>query len=111
MTRLRWAALTAACGLGLACGCQNVGNGQLMSRIRGLRGDCGCEGPVVSEGPLLGDPGMGPPPGPPAANCPVPQNGLPPLAAPQNGLPPLAPPPRLVPEAQPTPAGPTSARK
>jgi hypothetical protein len=111
MNRLRLASVAALAGLGLVCGCSNVGNGQLLNRL-GLRPRCSdCEvvgvGPGgCCEGPVVGDPGG------PVLPAPALPAGPPIGAAPEGGLPPLNPPPnRLVPEAQPRPADPTAKAK
>jgi hypothetical protein len=96
MVRTRLLLAVVALGLGLASGCTNLGQGQLMSRFRTHHDHeeaCPCEtAGTCSDGPVLGDPGITTMPGPGAVVTEQP--------AIQSGAPPLAPAPRLVPQPQ-----------
>jgi hypothetical protein len=111
MNRLRLASVAALAGLGLVCGCSNIGNGQLLNRM-GLHPRCS-EGEVINmgPGPCCDGPGI-PEAAGPALPIPPGPAGPPIGVAPDAGLPPLSPPPgRLVPEAQPRAADPTAKAK
>jgi hypothetical protein len=107
MVRARLAVLTLASALGFVSGCMNLPHCPLFGRhceVVAPEACCDAEGSVVSDGPILGDPGSIPvvPPGPGAVVGPP---------APPNGTMPPAPPGRLVPQPQSTPTPYTPTRK
>jgi hypothetical protein len=92
MKRIRLAALCAAFLPGMLAGCSSLGNGPIMSRMRGNHPDCACEMPgggPCCDGPALGE-GM--------AGGPM----LPPTMQPV--VPPYAPPLRPIDPSGPSPA-------
>ncbi|HEV3202931.1 MAG TPA: hypothetical protein VGY77_01040 [Gemmataceae bacterium] len=97
MLRARFAAMLVAAGLAFVSGCMSTWcNHPLLNRLKGTpEGAVSVEGPLGSEGPILGESG-------PFPNGPINPSGPPP-AFPQNTVPPLAPAPRLIPQPDPKP--------